>query len=389
MLPIREARYHSSNPMITRVRAKNFRSLADVDVTLGPLTVLVGKNGAGKSAFIDVLRFVRDSFQENLTKALEQRQGFKTLRFSKHFEDTILIHIEMDSKVDSFEGEFEFTLKNGLVDYEKAEIISNENEKSEYCIRKEKMIHSTNVINIDSDYVMTNMRLFLDNSINWSTIWKKMIEFLYSTRIFNVDAESLRDPQVYQTGIWMYDDGRNFAHLLKDIIEVDGGKRKILSSLNHFTSDIDDIRVSNTGGYLVPELKHLDGSWRILKNESDGIVRLLGILVVLNESLVAPGAKGKILVIEEPEMSTYPEYLEVIANLIREASIEKQIIITTQSPDLISCFSAEEIRVVENVDGKTEIGPLSSHQREVLNKKLFTSGDLLRIEGLWRETADA
>ncbi|MBM4289902.1 MAG: hypothetical protein FJ135_17480, partial [Deltaproteobacteria bacterium] len=47
--------------MIKRLYAKNYRSLAEVEVNLGRLTVLVGQNGTGKSNFIDVLRFVSDA----------------------------------------------------------------------------------------------------------------------------------------------------------------------------------------------------------------------------------------------------------------------------------------------------------------------------------------
>jgi len=34
---------------ITRLVVKNYRSLADIDIGLSPLTVLVGKNAVGKS----------------------------------------------------------------------------------------------------------------------------------------------------------------------------------------------------------------------------------------------------------------------------------------------------------------------------------------------------
>ncbi len=34
---------------LTRLRVKNFRSIADIDIPLSPLTVLVGPNGSGKS----------------------------------------------------------------------------------------------------------------------------------------------------------------------------------------------------------------------------------------------------------------------------------------------------------------------------------------------------
>ena len=43
--------------LITRLIVKNYRSLADVHIALSPLTVFIGKNGAGKSNVIDVLRF--------------------------------------------------------------------------------------------------------------------------------------------------------------------------------------------------------------------------------------------------------------------------------------------------------------------------------------------
>ena len=47
--------------MIHRFRVQNFKSIADVDVSLSPVTVLVGKSGTGKSNFVQSLRFLRDA----------------------------------------------------------------------------------------------------------------------------------------------------------------------------------------------------------------------------------------------------------------------------------------------------------------------------------------
>lgn len=38
---------------ITDVRVNNFRSLANIEVELGDLTVLIGANNAGKTSFLD------------------------------------------------------------------------------------------------------------------------------------------------------------------------------------------------------------------------------------------------------------------------------------------------------------------------------------------------
>jgi AAA ATPase domain len=46
--------------MIHRFRVRVFKSIADVDVDLSPVTVLVGRSGTGKSNFVQALRFLRD-----------------------------------------------------------------------------------------------------------------------------------------------------------------------------------------------------------------------------------------------------------------------------------------------------------------------------------------
>ena len=48
-------------PFLTRVRIRNYRSIAACDVKLGSLAFLVGPNGSGKSNFLDAIRFVADA----------------------------------------------------------------------------------------------------------------------------------------------------------------------------------------------------------------------------------------------------------------------------------------------------------------------------------------
>ena len=89
-----------------------------------------------------------------------------------------------------------------------------------------------------------------------------------------------------------------------------------------------------------------------------------------------------LLAIEEPELALYPDALGLISDILRESALRNQVLFTTQSPDLIARFGADELRVVENKNGATSIGPLAAHQRQVLEEEIFNAGDLLRIEGL-------
>ncbi len=59
---------------------RNFKSIKACDVTLGPLMVLVGVNGSGKSNFLDALQFVAESLRTTMDQALRERGGIKEVR---------------------------------------------------------------------------------------------------------------------------------------------------------------------------------------------------------------------------------------------------------------------------------------------------------------------
>src|SRR3954471_16762972 len=86
-------------PMIRRVRLHNFRSIADCDVELGPLTLLVGPNGSGKSSFLHALDFLSDALNNGLESAVRRRGGMNSLlsRWALDYpEATLRIEVELD-----------------------------------------------------------------------------------------------------------------------------------------------------------------------------------------------------------------------------------------------------------------------------------------------------
>lgn len=65
------------NQPVTRIRARNFRSLAQVNLRLQPLSVLIGPNGSGKTNVLNVLRFLATMVKFDLTTALDAWNGFE------------------------------------------------------------------------------------------------------------------------------------------------------------------------------------------------------------------------------------------------------------------------------------------------------------------------
>src|SRR6202007_2917430 len=62
-------------PFISRVRIKNYKSIASCDVRLGPLTILVGPNGSGKSNFLDALAFLSRAVATTPAEAIDPHGG--------------------------------------------------------------------------------------------------------------------------------------------------------------------------------------------------------------------------------------------------------------------------------------------------------------------------
>lgn len=60
---------------LKKLSIRNYKSIAECDVELGSLTLLVGRNGSGKSNFLDALRFVSESLETSVDHAIRSRGG--------------------------------------------------------------------------------------------------------------------------------------------------------------------------------------------------------------------------------------------------------------------------------------------------------------------------
>lgn len=376
--------------MITRVQVKNFRNLADIDVQLGPLTVLVGRNGTGKSAFLDALRFVRDALHMGLNTAISQRGGVRAIsRWSpsgKHFP----IEINLELLDEKFEALYTVTVSTGREDkqrvkHELCRLIPLHGQATAFETRNGKWVTtlSGNLTHPPSAASMpiSPDELMLPFAANLDGRLAPLRRHILSTKYYSIFPNTLRTPQRRTSETVLLEDGSNLATTLLMIKKMGITFPELVTSLGYITEGANDLRVFEAGGYLVTEVKHeaqkTRSPWFPLAQESDGTLRVLAILTALYQTTAI-----STLAVEEPELSVHPGALAVLSDVIKEAATRSQVIITTQSPDLISHFRADELRVVERVDGQTRIGPIDEVQRETINDQLFSAGDLLRIEGL-------
>ena len=377
--------------MITRVQVKNFRNLADIDVHLGPLTVLVGRNGTGKSTFLDVLRFVRDALRLGLDTAISQRGGIGAIRCWPPSEG--LNDIEISLELKQVHGTVRYSFVIGTSQQEEQRVKSERLEINRGFVSETNSFATENGQWVDAPtsyplgFIPVSEPPIGNNSLTLPFLsfifadLRAIRDQITNTDFYTIFPNTLRLPQRMVSEDTLSEDGNNLATTLRDIKKQGSFYSELVSALGKVPEGVHNVRITDAGGYLVTELGHEEQngstSWFPLAQEADGTLRVLAILAALYQN-----APHSLIAIEEPELNIHPGALEMLGEVIEEAATRQQVIITTQSPDLISRFSVDQLRIVERIGTETYIGPIDEGQREVINRQLFSAGDLLRIEGL-------
>ena len=83
---------------------------------------------------------------------------------------------------------------------------------------------------------------------------------------------------------------------------------------------------------------------------SDGLLRFFALAALL---LQPDSTMPDVLLIDEPELGLHPHALEVLAGLLQKASVESQVIVSTQSAPLLSQFDPQDVVTVDRKDGES------------------------------------
>ena len=83
---------------------------------------------------------------------------------------------------------------------------------------------------------------------------------------------------------------------------------------------------------------------------SDGTLRVLGLLLAVYQ----PGPYS-VVAVEEPEATVNPAVAEVVVEVLMDAAHEKQVLLTSHSPDILDYkeLTDTQIRVVAMEHGRT------------------------------------
>jgi predicted ATPase len=394
---------------LRRVRIRNYKSIAECDVQLGRLTLLVGRNGAGKSNFLDALRFVSDSLETSLDHALKSRGGMSAVRriSTGHPRNIqIMLQLVLEDRQAQYEFELRSESRGGFsVREERLTLESfSGSERYGYHIRDGQVISVTTSPAPTSDDLVLDAAATQGRSSPFPppaadrlslVVASGLPEFrpaydaLRAMGFYNLNPDVIREIQKPDAGELLRRDGSNLAsvisRLAEDRPEV---QRRIQEYLRQIVPEVVDVQRVAIGHHetlqfrqRVPGAEH---PWRFYAGSmSDGTLRTLGILVAVMQ-LVGRKDPIRLVGIEEPETALHPAAAGSLMDALREAARNTQVLATTHSPDLLDQFDpqTDTLLVVQVTDGRTTIGPVDDASLGAVRDHLFTAGELLRMDQL-------
>jgi predicted ATPase len=374
--------------LIRRVRVRNYKSIRHVDVSLSPFTILVGRNGSGKSNFLDALHFVADSLQVSLDHATESRNGVES------------VVRRMSDGPTSLSIELKLSLPSGNIAEYQFELQSN---RYRFNIQRESLlvrplgtrgdlisyyeVHRGEIegASIQSPPPADEDRLYLIKASGFDP-FREVYDALTVMGFYNLNPETMRAIQSRGPGDLLHRDGANVASVVRRLQPEE--MTRLDSYLAAIVPDLVRVRALSLGPRetLVFQQRGT-GDDRpatfYASNMSDGTLRVIGILVAVAQ-LSEQQKPITLIGIEEPETALHPAAARALMDALREASVQTQVLVTTHSPDLLDQVEMdhESVLAVTLQEGVTRIAPLGKASREAIRDSLYTPGELLRLDQL-------
>jgi predicted ATPase len=438
--PETEPRERKPAFLIKRVRIQGYKSIEFCDVPLEPLTILVGRNASGKSNFLDALEFVKDVLKYGATEAVQKHGGWNSVLCKQLNVDSIKIEIDAvidnvliisqvengtsgnsnntlngDVKsVQNFEATFKISIqqeKYRLICVENC-VISNRKNKQIGGYHSEPSFPGTAIdpTDLNQEYAPNSLTIFgdapwakyLDShtesiATRNSLLYLPMIgarpfsifcRNLENVGVFSFSVNSLRNLELKKLDFPLQKNGANLPSVIKNI---ENHKRSVSVAIqDYFTyiiQNIDSFRVVEYGEFETIRFKmKAESGMPNLEFDavsmSDGTLRVLASLVAVFQPK-SPNNMG-VVCIEEPETALHPAAMRALVDAFRDASQWTQIVLTTHSAELLEGreIKPKQILVVRNLNGKTVIAPVSDSSKEIVEKELYTLGELQRMDKL-------
>ncbi len=321
---------------LSKITLRGYKSIAECQLEMGALNILIGCNGAGKSNFISFFQLIQQILQENLQVHVSKQGGPDALlHFGRKVTEYIEVRLYFGNN--GYWCTLEPTADNRMMFAEESFWWKKTGKRRIGEGHFETKAHKGTGSGIDK-YVLPPMRQ-----------WR--VYHFHDTG----ENSPIKQPCGINDNTYLRPDAKNlsaYLYLLKQ------------KHPDHFQRIVKTVRLVAPffGGFHLRPFPHNENMIELEWVEkgrdvpfkthhlSDGTLRFICLTTVFQQ----PAEKQPTtILVDEPELGLHPYAIKVLASLIKSASQKKQIVISTQSVELLDEFDAEDVIVVDRKDSQS------------------------------------
>ena len=332
---------------VRAITIAGFRSIAELrELKLRPLNVLIGTNGSGKSNFLGALKLLRTAILSGsqMPDYVRRSGGAgRLLHFGSKVTRTIRFRVRFGDKL----ADFSVDMPHGTDDQLFPRISIAETE-------------------LPPDFVKN-----LEVQPGVVPVLEFLRSRLESWRLYHFHDTGSTSPMTTTADVHdnrhLRPDGSNLAAFLYFLSKKHGSSyTQIRRTIRLAAPFFDDFALEPQAldeNKILLEWRHLGSdAYFDASSLSDGSLRFIALVTLL---LQPASLRPSLVLLDEPELGLHPYAITLLASLLKQASVESQIIVATQSPVLLDHFEPEDVLVAERVSGATELRRLDGETLKI------------------------
>ncbi|MFV0578505.1 MAG: AAA family ATPase [Fusobacterium ulcerans] len=347
---------------LSRIDISGYKSIKKCSIKLNKINVLIGSNGAGKSNFISAFALLQNILGKNLQVSVAQR-GLNSL-----FYNGRKVTDEISFEVFFWNNSYGFDLiptDDNRIIFKKEYFGYHGQWENESTVSKG---HIESLWEIGSNNKLDDYIKPILSKQNWR---------VYHFHDTGKSAKVKQEHNISNNKVLSYDAGNLAAFLYRLKNNYEKNYNEIVGTIQliapYFKDFILEPQESNNELIILKwQQRGCDDIFNA-SQFSDGTLRFICLAALL---LQPPELQPATIVVDEPELGLHPYAITIFSEMVKQLPDEKQIIISTQSVELLNEFDVEDVIVVNRSEEGSIFKRLDINGLEAWLESDYALGDL-------------
>lgn len=340
------------SPALDSLEVEGYRSIRSAEIHLGPINVLIGANGSGKSNLVGLFGLLADLAEGRLQLHVA-RQGGANAVFHFGTKRTSELRIALRFGLHGYEAVFVPKAGDTIVFKDEATLAWPPASTSSDSPRSSPPSR----LRLGAGHQETELPWHPISMPDAFEDSKRILEAMTSWRPFHFHDTGRSAPAKQKHKVddnrALRAEGDNLAPFLFALRTVaPGAYRRIVEAVRSVAPFFDQFVIEpdviNAGVIQLAWRHTMDDALFTADSLSDGTLRFICLATLLLQPTLP-----SLVVIDEPELGLHPFAIAQLAALVRAAATKTQVILATQSVTLLDQFDASEVIVADRSNGES------------------------------------